>query len=71
MVVYGAKNTYVLNGEPGANWYLVARKGLIAPVNERPSIWWKPRELRPPEEPVEHVRGHGIARFDFYRVEKI
>ncbi len=67
----GRIDAHALNGEPGANWHLGARKGIITPVNEHPSICWKTRELRPPEEPVEHVRGHGIARFDFHRVEKI
>jgi hypothetical protein len=60
-----------LDGEPGADRHFIARKGLIAPVNERTRIRWETSEPCPPEEPVKHVGGHGIARFDFHRVEMI
>ncbi len=67
----GLIDARALNGEPGTDRHLVASKGLIAPINQRSNIWWETGELCPPEEPVEHVRGHGIARFDFDRVKKI
>jgi hypothetical protein len=63
--------TCALDGEPGSNRHPVARKSLVAPVNKRPSIRWQAGELCPPEEPVDHVRGHGITRFDFHRVKKV
>lgn len=65
------KDAGALDGEPGANRDLVARKGFVAAVNKCTSIRWKTGELCPPEESVKHVGGHGVARFDFHRVEKV
>jgi hypothetical protein len=57
-----------LDGEPGADRSIVACKGLITAVNECARIRWKTSELSPPEEPLKHVGGHGVARFDFHRI---
>jgi hypothetical protein len=71
MQKYGISKSDALNGKPGANRHLVARKRLVAPVNERSNLRRKTGEFSPPEETVKHVRGHGMPRFDFYRVETI
>ncbi len=67
----GRIHAHTLDGEPGANRHFVARESLGAPVRERPGIRGKTGELCPPEESVEHVRGHGVPRFGFHRVEKV
>ena len=38
----GRINANALNGEPGADRHIVARKGLIAAVNERPASGGRP-----------------------------
>jgi len=61
---------WALNGEPGADRHVCAGKGVGASVYERCSVRRKPGEFRPPEKTVEHIGGHGMARFNLHGIEK-